>query len=71
VVEELYLTAPPNNGVGVTFAVWDYADTLLIGILSFADSMEAPAELAAGLSRSLRELVTIARCRQGELLPTI
>jgi diacylglycerol O-acyltransferase len=67
VVEELYLTGPPNNGVGVTFAVWDYAGTLLIGILSFADSMEAPAELAVGLSRSLRELVTIARCRQGRL----
>lgn len=65
VVEETYFTAPPNSGVGVTFAVWDYADTLLIGILSFADSVEAPAELAVGLSRSLRELVTIARCRRG------
>ncbi len=71
VVEEMYLTAPPNSGAGVTFAVWDYAGTLLIGILSFADSVEAPAELADGLSRSLRELVMIARCRRGELLPAL
>lgn len=60
VVEEMYLTGPPNSGVGVTFVVWDYAGTLLVGILSFADSVEAPAELASGLSRSLSELVAIA-----------
>lgn len=71
VVEEMYPAAPPNSGVGVTFVVWDYAGTLLIGILSFADSVEAPAELASGLSRSLCELVTIARCRQEELLPAV
>jgi diacylglycerol O-acyltransferase len=66
VVEEMYITGPPNSGVGVTFVVWDYAGTLLVGILSSADSVESPAELADGLSRSLHELVTIARCRQGE-----
>ena len=59
VIEKMYLTAPPNSGVGVSFAVWDYAGTLLIGILSFADAVTAPAELAAGLSRSLDELVTV------------
>ncbi len=66
VVEEMYLTAPPNSGVGVSFAVWDYAGTLLVGILSFADAVAAPTELVAGLSRSLRELVTIAQCRRAE-----
>jgi diacylglycerol O-acyltransferase / wax synthase len=64
VVEEMYITAPPNSGVGVTFVVWDYAGTLLVGVLSFADSVEDPGELADGLSRSLRELVTMARCRR-------
>jgi WS/DGAT/MGAT family acyltransferase len=71
VVEQMYVTGPPANGVGVNFAVWDYAGALLVGILSFADSVDAPAELADGLSRSLRELVATAKCRQGELLPTV
>jgi diacylglycerol O-acyltransferase len=66
VVEEMYLTAPPNGGVGVTFAVWDYVDTLLVGILSLADSVECPAELAVGLSCALNELVRMADCRRGE-----
>lgn len=66
VVEEMYLTAPPNSGMGVTFLVWDYAGALLVGILSFADSVENPAELADGLARSLSELVTVARCRRGQ-----
>ncbi len=65
VVEEMYISGPPNSGVGVTFVVWDYAGALLVGILSFADSVEDPGELASGLSRSLSELVTIARYRQG------
>jgi WS/DGAT/MGAT family acyltransferase len=65
VVEEMYVTAPPNTGVGVTFAAWDYAGALLVGILSFADSVEDADELARGLSRSLSELVAIVRCRQG------
>lgn len=64
VVEEMYLAGPPNSGVGVTFVVWDYASALLVGILAFADSVKDPGELANGLSRSLHELVTIARCRQ-------
>lgn len=64
VVEEMYITGPPNSGVGVTFVVWDYAGTLLVGILSFADSVATPAELAGGLVRSLSELVTIAQCRR-------
>lgn len=71
IVEEMYPAAPPNSGVGVTFVVSDYAGTLMVGILSFADSVEAPAELADGLCRSLRELVMIARCRQDELLPVV
>lgn len=65
VVDEMYVSAPPNSGVGVTFVIWDYAGTLLVGILSFADSVADPGELAGGLSRSLSELVTIARCRRG------
>jgi WS/DGAT/MGAT family acyltransferase len=66
VADEMYLTGPPNSGVGVMFVVWDYVGTLLVGILSFADSVDDPTELAGGLSRSLRELVTIAGCRREE-----
>jgi diacylglycerol O-acyltransferase len=57
VVEELYLAGPPNGGVGVNVVAWDYAGRLLLGLLSFADSVEDPGELTAGLRRSLSELV--------------
>jgi diacylglycerol O-acyltransferase len=64
VVEEMYLAGPPNNGVGVNFAFWDYAGRLLFGILSFADSVGEPGELAVHLSHSLEELVAAAECRR-------
>jgi diacylglycerol O-acyltransferase / wax synthase len=60
VVEEMYLAGPPNGGVGVTVVAWDYAGRLLLGLLSFADSVEDPGELASGLRRSLSELVEAA-----------
>jgi diacylglycerol O-acyltransferase len=60
VVEEMYVTGPPNGGVGVTIVAWDYAGRLLLGLLSFADSVEDPGELAAGLRQSLAELVEAA-----------
>jgi WS/DGAT/MGAT family acyltransferase len=60
VVEEMYITGPPNGGVGVTIVAWDYAGRLLLGLLSFADSVEDPGELAAGLRHSLAELVKAA-----------
>ena len=63
VMEEMYLT-PPSYGVGLNFMLWDYAGRLLFGIVSFADSVEDPGELAIGLSRSLDELVTAAQCRR-------
>jgi diacylglycerol O-acyltransferase / wax synthase len=56
-VDEMYITGPPNSGVGVTIVAWDYGGRLLLGLLSFADSVEDPAELAAGLHESLAELV--------------
>lgn len=64
VVEEMYVAGSPNSGVGVEFVLWDYAGRLLFGILSFADSVEDPAELAVRLSRSLDELVAAAECRR-------
>ncbi|MGH3865271.1 MAG: wax ester/triacylglycerol synthase family O-acyltransferase [Pseudonocardiaceae bacterium] len=64
VVEELYLAGPPNNGVGVNVALWDYGGRLLFGILSFADSVEDPGELAGLLSHSLDELVEAAECHR-------
>ena len=59
VVEEMYLAGPPNGGVGVTIVAWDYAGRLLLGLLSFADSVEDPGELTAGLHRGLAELVEL------------
>jgi diacylglycerol O-acyltransferase len=56
-VEEMYVTGPPNGGVGVTVVAWDYAGRLLLGLLSFADSVEDPGELTAGLHECLSELV--------------
>jgi diacylglycerol O-acyltransferase len=61
-VEEMYLAGPPNSGVGVNFAFWDYEDRLLFGILSFADSVEDPGELVVRLSHSLKELVEASEC---------
>jgi diacylglycerol O-acyltransferase / wax synthase len=63
VVEEMCLAGQPNGGVGVTFTLWDYAGRLCFGILSCAGAVEAPAELAVRLSRSLEELVAAAECR--------
>ncbi|MGH3826529.1 MAG: wax ester/triacylglycerol synthase family O-acyltransferase [Pseudonocardiaceae bacterium] len=60
VVEEMYLAGPPNSGIGVNVVLWDYAGRLLFGMLSFADSVEDSAELAARLSGSLDELVAAA-----------
>ena len=62
-VEEVYM-APPGAGAGVNFALWDYAGRLLFGILSFAESIEDPGELAMRLSRSLEELVATAEFRR-------
>jgi diacylglycerol O-acyltransferase / wax synthase len=61
VLEEMYI-APPGSGIGVNFLLWDYAGRLMFGILSFADSVADPRELARGLSRSLDELVAVAEC---------
>ena len=63
VVEEIYM-APPGSGAGVNFLLWDYADRLLFGILSFTESIDDPGELAMHLSRSLEELVAAAELRR-------
>ena len=64
-LEELYIAGPPNNGAGVNVVALDYGDRLFSGILTFADSVEDPGELADGLERAFRELkqATEARCR--------
>ena len=59
-VEDLYLSGPPSNGVGSNFLVWSYGDRMLFGIRSFADSLDSPAELRARLTDALAELVALA-----------
>jgi hypothetical protein len=63
-VESLCLAGPPNNGIGANVLVLAYGDTVHAGILCFADSVPDAAELAAGLRRSLAELLHLARSRQ-------
>ncbi len=67
IVEEAYV-APPGDGVGVNFALWDYAGYLQFGILSFCDLIKEPAELAAHLPNCLSELVTAAEIHR---VPTV
>jgi diacylglycerol O-acyltransferase len=62
-VEEMYITGPPNNGVGTNITLWDYEDRLCFGILCFADSVAEPRELAEGLHTSLAQLVRLAKAR--------
>ena len=64
-VEDLYLSGPPSNGVGSNFLVWSYGDRMLFGIRSFADSLDSPAELRMRLEDALAELVGLARQRTG------
>lgn len=57
VVEEMYVV-PPCSGIGVNFVLWDYAGSLMFGIMSFAESVEDAEELAWRLSQSLDEFAT-------------
>ena len=68
-IEEMYVTGPPNSGVGVTFVLWDYAGRLLFGILAFADSVGDTTELAEGLRGSLAELAGLAEVRRASVVP--
>lgn len=62
-VEDLFLSGPPSNGVGSNVMVWSYADRMMLGIRSFADSLDSPAELRQRLHDALDELVTLAAQR--------
>lgn len=62
-VEGLHLAGPPNSGVATNVVLTDYGSRLFVGILTFADSVDDPAELAQGMHRALGELVGAARGR--------
>ncbi|MDA8341467.1 MAG: wax ester/triacylglycerol synthase family O-acyltransferase [Actinomycetota bacterium] len=57
VVEELYLSGPPSNGVGLNVMIWSYAGDLVFSVLSFADALRRPAALEEALVAALDELV--------------
>jgi diacylglycerol O-acyltransferase / wax synthase len=63
-VEEIYVLGPPNNGVGVNVVLMDYGDRVFVGVLSFADSVDAPAEITGGLGRALDDLAAAAEDRR-------
>ena len=65
-VEDLYLSGPPSNGVGSNIMVWSYGDRLLFGIRSFADSLDSPAELRQRLHDALDELLARAEVETSE-----
>ena len=65
-IDELYLQGPPTSGVGSNVLVWSYGDRLNFSVLSFADALGAPAELAAALHAALDELVALAVTHQRE-----
>ncbi len=71
IVEEMYLFGPPNSAVGVNIALWDYAGHLLFGILSFADLVDDPGELALRLSCCLEELAAAAEKRTANREPVL
>ena len=66
-VEDLYLSGPPSNGVGSNVMVWSYGDRLMFGIRSFADSLDAPDELRRRLHEALAELVARAAEAEAEV----
>jgi diacylglycerol O-acyltransferase / wax synthase len=63
VADEMYLV-PPGGGVGVDFALWDYAGRLLFGIVSFTEVVEDAGDLAMQLSRAHEELVAATELRR-------
>lgn len=65
-VEEIYVAGPPNNGVGTNVVLMDCGDRMFFSFLCFADSVEAPEELAHGLHQSLGELVKHAEAHLSE-----
>jgi WS/DGAT/MGAT family acyltransferase len=64
-IDELYLSGPPNNGVGTNIVLLDLGGHVHVSIMCFADSVAGPEELAMGLHDALAELVHIAVTRPG------
>jgi diacylglycerol O-acyltransferase len=63
-VEDLFLSGPPSNGVGSNVMVWSYGDRMMFGIRSFADSLDSPAELRERLHAALDELLAAAEAHR-------
>lgn len=55
-VEGFYLTGPPNSGVATNIVLVDHGGRLHTSILTFADSVDDPTELATGMHTALAEL---------------
>jgi len=64
-VDELFVAGPPDARVGANVVLWDYGDRVLVSVLSFADSVNDPAEVVAGMHVALAELVAAAASRVG------
>jgi diacylglycerol O-acyltransferase len=62
-VDEVTFGGPPNNGIGSNVVMFTNCNRVDVGILSVADSIRDPQELADGIQRALDELVASARAR--------
>ena len=63
-IEDLFLSGPPSNGVGSNVMLWSYGEHLNFGINSFADSMQSPRELTGYFHDALDELLAAADAHQ-------
>ena len=62
-VDEVTFGGPPTNGTGSNIVMFTNCNRVDVGILSVADSLRDPQELAEGIQRALDELVASARAR--------
>jgi WS/DGAT/MGAT family acyltransferase len=60
-IDDMYMVGPPNDGLAANVTLADLGDTVSFTILSYADAVENPREIADGLHASLGELVGRAR----------
>lgn len=65
VVERVWLTGPPNNGVGATVVLFTYGGSVFVGVNSVQGSIAEPEHLAAAFAEATEELVEEATRRAG------
>jgi len=65
VVEDAYVSGPPNGSVGVNVSIWSYGDRLMVTTVAFCDAMDAPDEFSDHVRAATTDLLARARAEQG------